>query len=63
MKTHHGEVQKEPLRDESVEVLVSDEKERGEHSGVSVRDLPLAHVGHHQPVGDLGRHQPEHQHV
>ena len=28
-----------------------------------MRDLALAHVRHHQPVRDLGPHQPEQQHV
>ena len=52
-----GHVEEEYLWQDSVEVLVQYQQEWRQHGCVPVGDLPLAHVGHHQSVGDLGPYQ------
>jgi len=46
-----------------VEVLIEQERSWPQHGAVGVRHLVLRHVGHHQPIGDAGRHEAKGEHV
>ena len=58
-----GYVEEEDLGEDSVEVLVQYQEEGGQHGGVPVSDLSLAHVSNHESVGDLGPNEAKQQNI